>query len=79
MYQVVQRHIVRVAVAGQASGSVSRLSLIPALTRSHGQPEAANSEPEPRYEYERQVSHCHDHRNSQARAQAPCHSNPTED
>ena len=47
----------RVTVAGQASGSDSRLSLFQALTRSHGQPEAADSEPEPRSESERQVSH----------------------
>ena len=38
-------NIIRVTVASQASGSDSRLSLITALTRSHGQPEAADSEP----------------------------------
>ena len=51
VYHLVQMHIVlrvTVTVAGQASGSDSRLSLIPALTRSHCQPEAADSEPEPR-------------------------------
>ena len=53
--------MVRVTVAGQASGPDSRLSLIPALTRTHGQPEAANSEPESRPKSERQVSHGHDH------------------
>ena len=64
MYHVAQRHIVRVAVAGQSSGWDSRLSLIPALTRSHGQPEAADSEPEPWSESEPLGSHGHDHRGS---------------
>ena len=44
----------------QASGSDSRLSLTPALTSSHCQPEAADLEPEPRSESERRVSHSHD-------------------
>ena len=45
----------------------------PALTRSHCQSKAADSEPEPRSESERQVSQCHYDFECQARAQAPCH------
>ena len=41
VHHLVQRHIVRDPVTGQVRDSVSRLSLIPALTCSHGQPEAA--------------------------------------
>ena len=64
-----------VAVAEQASGS-SRLSLIPALTCSHCQPKAADSERELRSESECRMSHSHDHRDCQALAPAPCHSDP---
>ena len=68
----------RVTVARQTSGPDSRLGLITSLTRSHGQPEVADSEPEPRSESERWVSRGHDRRDGQARAQAPspCHSDP---
>ena len=76
LYHLVQRHIVptvRVTVAGQpeAIGSDSRLCLFLALTSSHCQPEAADSEPWPLSESERRVSHGHDHCDGhwQARAQ----------
>ena len=62
----------------QAYGSDSKLSQIPALTRSHCQPVTADSEPELRSEFERRVSHGHDRSDGQAlaQAQAPCHCDP---